>query len=86
MALESIADQVIICHKLRLGTDEPPIAIGGLGRPCARIQNTGLREWLPNSGYELDNRPDFEILGAKYINCNTVSEEDICTPIKKSEE
>jgi AraC family transcriptional regulator len=37
--------------------------------------------WLPNSGYELDNRPHFEILGDKYKNADPSSEEDIWIPI-----
>ena len=39
--------------------------------------------WLPNSGYELDNRPQFEILGEKYKNNAPDSEEEIWIPIKK---
>ena len=39
-------------------------------------------EWLPNSNYELDNRPQFEILGEKYKNNHPESEEDIYIPIK----
>lgn len=38
--------------------------------------------WLPNSGYELDNRPHFEILGAGYKNGAPNSEEDVAIPIK----
>jgi AraC family transcriptional regulator len=38
--------------------------------------------WLPNSNYELDNRPHFEILGSKYKNGDPNSEEDIWIPIK----
>lgn len=39
--------------------------------------------WLPNSGYTLDNRPQFEILGDKYKNNDPNSEEEIWIPIKK---
>jgi AraC family transcriptional regulator len=39
--------------------------------------------WLPNSGYELDSRPQFEILGEKYKNNDPNSEEEIWIPIKK---
>ncbi len=39
--------------------------------------------WLPHSGYELDNRPHFEILGPKYKNNDPASEEDIWIPIRK---
>jgi AraC family transcriptional regulator len=38
--------------------------------------------WLPNSQYELDNRPHFEILGEKYKNNDPNSEEEIWIPIK----
>ncbi|HHB79051.1 MAG TPA: AraC family transcriptional regulator [Saprospiraceae bacterium] len=40
-------------------------------------------DWLPNSGYELDDRPHFEILGDKYKNGDPNSEEEIWIPIKK---
>ncbi|MCF6224666.1 MAG: GyrI-like domain-containing protein [Flavobacteriaceae bacterium] len=39
--------------------------------------------WLPNSGYLLDNRPHFEVLGKKYKNGDPNSEEDIWIPIKE---
>jgi AraC family transcriptional regulator len=42
-----------------------------------------LGTWLPNSGYELDNRPHFEVLGEKYKNNDPESEEEIWIPIKK---
>lgn len=38
--------------------------------------------WLPASGYLLDDRPHFEILGAKYRNNDPESEEEIWIPIK----
>ena len=38
--------------------------------------------WLPNSDYELDSRPQFEILGEKYKNNDPTSEEEIWIPIK----
>lgn len=38
--------------------------------------------WLPDSGYTLDNRPHFEVLGEKYKNDNPDSEEEIWIPIK----
>ncbi len=38
--------------------------------------------WLPNSNYELDHRPHFEVLGEKYKNNDPDSEEDICIPVK----
>lgn len=39
-------------------------------------------EWLPNSSYQLDNRPHFEVLGERYKNNDPVSEEEIWIPIK----
>ncbi|MFZ0472636.1 MAG: GyrI-like domain-containing protein [Bacteroidales bacterium] len=38
--------------------------------------------WIPNSGYSLDNRPHFEILGEKYKPDDPNSEEEIWIPIK----
>ena len=38
--------------------------------------------WLPNSGYSLDDRPHFEVLGAKYKNNDPESEEEIWIPVK----
>lgn len=39
-------------------------------------------EWLPNSAYELDHRPQFEVLGAKYKTNDLNSEEEIWIPVK----
>lgn len=39
-------------------------------------------EWLPNSTYQLDNRPHFEVLGEKYKNASPDSEEEIWIPVK----
>lgn len=41
-----------------------------------------LGEWLPQSGYEIGNRPHFEVLGARYKNNDPESEEEICIPVK----
>ena len=38
--------------------------------------------WLPNSDYDLDQRPHFEILGEKYKKDDPNSEEEIWIPIK----
>jgi AraC family transcriptional regulator len=38
--------------------------------------------WLPQSGYELDTREHFEVLGEKYRNNDPDSEEEIWVPIK----
>lgn len=38
--------------------------------------------WIPNSDYELDDRPHFEVLGENYRNNHPDSEEEIWIPIK----
>ncbi len=40
-------------------------------------------DWLPSSEFELDTRPQFEILGEKYKKEDSDSEEEIWIPIKK---
>lgn len=37
--------------------------------------------WLPQSAYQLDKRPHFEVLGEKYRNNDPNSEEEIWVPI-----
>lgn len=39
--------------------------------------------WLPASGYVIDERPHFEILGEKYKHDSPESEEEIWIPVKK---
>jgi AraC family transcriptional regulator len=38
--------------------------------------------WLPSSEFEVDSRPHFELLGAKYKNNDPESEEDIWVPVR----
>jgi AraC family transcriptional regulator len=38
--------------------------------------------WLPDSGYMLDNRPHFAVMGDKYKNNHPESEEEIWIPVK----
>jgi AraC family transcriptional regulator len=38
--------------------------------------------WLPNSGYLMDDRPHFALMGVKYKNEDPGSEEEIWIPIK----
>ena len=38
--------------------------------------------WLPNSGFELDNRPHFERLSSSYNPMQAVNDEEIWIPIK----
>ena len=41
-----------------------------------------MEEWLPQSSYQLDDRPHFELLGAKYKNDDPESEEEIWIPVR----
>ncbi len=36
-----------------------------------------FNNWLPNSGYSIDERPQFEVLGSNYRNNDSESEEEI---------
>jgi AraC family transcriptional regulator len=47
----------------------------------ARIFQYIYNEWLPSSGCRLDDRPHFEVLGAKYKNNDPESEEEIWIPV-----
>jgi AraC family transcriptional regulator len=38
-------------------------------------------EWLPGSGFIIDNRPHFEVLGSKYKNEDPSSEEEVYIPV-----
>jgi AraC family transcriptional regulator len=38
--------------------------------------------WIPNSGYTIDDRPHFDILGEKYKNEDPESEEEIWIPVR----
>lgn len=49
----------------------------------SRIFQYIYSDWLPNSEYQLDNRPHFEVLGEKYKNADLSSEEEIWIPIYK---
>lgn len=55
------------------------------GPPSLAPQTFGyiFNTWLPHSGYELDQRPHFELLGAKYKNNHPESEEEVWIPIKE---
>ena len=57
----------------------------GLPSDFAATFNYIFFEWLPNSIYQLDHRPHFEILGSKYKNNDPSSEEDVYIPVKFKE-
>lgn len=46
-----------------------------------KTYNLIFREWLPQSGYKIDHRPHFEILGGKYKNNHPDSEEEVWIPV-----
>lgn len=46
------------------------------------VFNYIFSSWLPDSGFELDQRPHFEVLGARYRNNDPNSEEEIWIPVK----
>lgn len=48
----------------------------------AEFFNSIYTQWLPNSDYELDIRPQFEILSEKYKKDDPNSEEEIWIPVK----
>jgi len=41
--------------------------------------------WLPNSEFQLDNRPHFAVMGAKYKSEDPDSEEELWIPVKPKE-
>ena len=47
----------------------------------ATYQNI-MTDWLPSSGYAIDDRPHFQVMGEKYKNGSADSEEDFYVPIK----
>lgn len=40
-------------------------------------------QWLPASGFVLDHRPHFEVLGTRYNNSHPDSEEEIWVPVRR---
>ncbi len=42
-----------------------------------------LSDWMPSSGYALDDRPHFQLMGDKYNNNDPASEEEVWIPIRK---
>lgn len=56
----------------------------GLPRNFPAFANYIFAEWLPNSNYELDNRPHFEVLGENYHPTDENSEEEVWIPMKLS--
>ncbi|MGH1366878.1 MAG: GyrI-like domain-containing protein [Calditrichia bacterium] len=61
--------QYAVFHRIGLGTDNS-------------IFEYIFTEWLPHSGFQLDNRPHFDVMGEKFKRNDPNSEEDICIPVK----
>ncbi|MCW7491671.1 GyrI-like domain-containing protein [Leptospira sp. 2 VSF19] len=55
----------------------------GLPSQAGPFYQSIFQEWLPKSGYKLDNRPHFELMGDKYKNNDPSSEEMIYIPVMK---
>lgn len=54
----------------------------GSARKAAGFYQYIYGEWIPKSAYQLDNRPHFALMGAKYQGDHPESEEDLFIPIK----
>ncbi len=69
---------------------EALLLVGGLYVvfECKGLSNSNeifeyiFSNWIPNSEYKLDDRPHFEVLGEKYKNNDSNSEEEIWIPIQ----
>jgi AraC family transcriptional regulator len=57
----------------------------GYVKDAASVFRFIFAEWLPGSEYRLDDRPHFELLGVRYDNERSDSEEDIWIPVKNKE-
>jgi AraC family transcriptional regulator len=56
----------------------------GLPQDFSEVFQYIFHQWLPNSKYELDNRPHFEVLGDKYNPTSENSQEEVWIPVKNS--
>lgn len=54
-----------------------------IGMDAGKTYQYIITEWLPNSGYKIDDRPHFQVMGDKYKNGSPDSEEDFYVPIIK---
>ena len=54
------------------------------GNPAngAKVFKNIFTVWLPQSGYVVDDRPHFEVLGDKYMQGSDDSEEEIWVPVR----
>ncbi|MFM7645386.1 MAG: GyrI-like domain-containing protein [Sphingomonadales bacterium] len=54
----------------------------GSATGIAEFYQNIFTKWLPNAGFDIDQRPHLEIMGEKYKNNDPLSEEEIWIPIK----
>ena len=54
------------------------------GMDAAATYQRIMTQWLPNSGFEIDDRPHYQVMGAMYKNGSPDSEEDFYVPIRLS--
>ena len=57
-------------------------AYKGKGSEATKTYQYILGTWIPNSEYELDDRPHFALMGKKYKNEDPDSEEELWFPVK----
>lgn len=55
----------------------------GKASEAAKVYQYIFGTWIPGSGYVLDNRPHFALMGGKYKNDDPDSEEELWIPVKK---
>lgn len=56
----------------------------GLPAAAQPFINEIFTVWLPQSGYRLDDRPHFAVMGEKYTNSSADSEETFWVPVTKT--
>ena len=54
----------------------------GPGSAASRFVQQIFTDWLPKSEFRLDERPHFALMGAKYLNEDPNSEEELWIPVK----
>lgn len=54
----------------------------GTAEDAAPFYQAIFTQWLPASGYVLDSRPHFEVMGSKYKHGDPESEEEVWIPIQ----
>ncbi|MEB2775272.1 GyrI-like domain-containing protein [Algoriphagus sp. D3-2-R+10] len=54
----------------------------GMASEATKMYQYIFGSWVPDSAYEIDNRPHFALMGEKYKNNDPNSEEELWIPIK----